>query len=51
MTDVYLILGGKTGWIGGKVIALLQEQSKKYEKKYIKKLSANININIAIGSM
>eukprot|EP01036_Dinobryon_divergens_P033675 gene33675-43524_t len=30
MTDVYLILGGKTGWIGGKVITLLQEQSKKF---------------------
>lgn len=29
MPDVYLILGGKTGWIGGKVIALLQEQNKK----------------------
>jgi len=29
MPDVYLILGGKTGWIGGKVIKLLEEQNKK----------------------
>jgi len=30
MPDVYLILGGKTGWIGGKVIKLLEEQKKKF---------------------
>ena len=30
MPDVYFILGAKTGWIGGKVTALLQEQGKKY---------------------
>jgi 3,5-epimerase/4-reductase len=28
--NVYLILGGKTGWIGGKVIALLEDQGAKY---------------------
>lgn len=28
--NVYLILGGKTGWIGGKVIELLEAQKAKY---------------------
>ena len=29
-SDLYLLFGGKTGWIGGKLIALLEEQGKKY---------------------
>jgi len=28
--QVYLVLGGKTGWIGGKLIALLTEQKKTF---------------------
>ena len=28
MCQVYLIWGGKTGWLGGKLIKLLQDQGK-----------------------